>query len=261
MKNKHLGLSANGSMPRQARTAGFTLIELLVVIAIIAILAAILFPVFSRARENARRSSCASNLKQVGLGLLQYTQDYDEMMPSAGAVSSNDNAGYRDSKWMDKIHPYVKNEQVFNCPSDNNVNTYGYKYNGTTTRNNRWFGSYLINAGYSGHATRNGPSGKSLAVIEAPATTIYALEGWPHNAGNADFWFTGVDAANRPYAHNTSPPTFGRGNGLPTTSSAVARHLETGSTLFCDGHVKSMRTVQWAEMRGGIYYQFTTQDD
>jgi prepilin-type N-terminal cleavage/methylation domain-containing protein len=77
---------AKGALKRRSRgIGGFTLIELLVVIAIIAILAAILFPVFARARENARRASCQSNLKQIGLGIMQYTQDYDERMPPTQA--------------------------------------------------------------------------------------------------------------------------------------------------------------------------------
>src|SRR5437763_14058162 len=92
------------------RSQGFTLIELLVVIAIIAILAAILFPVFGRARENARRSSCQSNLKQLGLGFLQYIQDNDELYPK-----STGDAG---QGWGGRIFPYVKNTQVFKCPSD-----------------------------------------------------------------------------------------------------------------------------------------------
>jgi prepilin-type N-terminal cleavage/methylation domain-containing protein/prepilin-type processing-associated H-X9-DG protein len=91
----------------------FTLIELLVVIAIIAILAAILFPVFARARENARRASCISNLKQIALGILQYTQDYDETMPQwASPIPSNANAG-----WATSVQPYVKSWQLFHCPS------------------------------------------------------------------------------------------------------------------------------------------------
>src|SRR3954466_7852291 len=98
----------------KSRNRAFTLIELLIVIAIIAILAAILFPVFGRARENARRSSCQSNLKQIGLGFAQYTQDYDEKMPynSYGYVSATVNPG----DWMDTIQPYTKSYQVLVCP-------------------------------------------------------------------------------------------------------------------------------------------------
>src|SRR5579862_4173320 len=99
-----------GTMKKQ----GFTLIELLVVIAIIAILAAILFPAFARARENARRASCQSNLKQIGLGIMQYTQDFDEHLPlgyanpfsSATGQFSTDNLW-----WGDMIFPYVKSLQ------------------------------------------------------------------------------------------------------------------------------------------------------
>src|SRR5215216_995867 len=91
---------------------GFTLIELLVVIAIIAILAAILFPVFARARENARRSSCQSNVKQILLGVAQYTQDYDEKYPISFGGSL---------QWTQRIFSYVKSEQIFSCPSDSNT--------------------------------------------------------------------------------------------------------------------------------------------
>ncbi len=105
---------------------GFTLIELLVVIAIIAILAAILFPVFAKAREKARQSSCASNLKQIGLAVMSYKQDYDETYPlsfpatgpgGTRASSCGTNAFW----WMDLLVPYTKNEQIFHCPSGEGV--------------------------------------------------------------------------------------------------------------------------------------------
>jgi len=126
---------------------GFTLIELLVVIAIIAILAAILFPVFARAREKARQTSCASNLKQLGLGMLMYVQDYDECFPNGrysaggaagplgdGNIVHNGWAWMVDTNWRnqvpsriylrDLVSPYIKNDQLFRCPSDSRSDTW-----------------------------------------------------------------------------------------------------------------------------------------
>src|SRR5476649_549867 len=115
------------TLQKGSNKRGFTLIELLVVIAIIAILAAILFPVFARARENARRASCQSNLKQLGLAMIQYAQDYDETMPVSTVAS------YAGFGWTGQLYPYVKSKQLFVCPSDttrpsggNSVMSYAY---------------------------------------------------------------------------------------------------------------------------------------
>src|ERR1700677_3124023 len=98
--------SSNACMRR-----GFTLIELLVVIAIIAILAAILFPVFAKVREKARQISCTSNMKQIGLGIIQYTEDYDETYPGTNGLINSGN-------WAQAIYPYVKSTGVFKCPDN-----------------------------------------------------------------------------------------------------------------------------------------------
>ncbi len=96
----------------QKQKSGFTLIELLVVIAIISILAAILFPVFARARENARRTSCTSNMKQIALGIIMYSQDYDGRILFYSAVSSES-----DPSPLSGVLPYIKSKQIFRCPS------------------------------------------------------------------------------------------------------------------------------------------------
>lgn len=167
---------------------GFTLIELLIVIAIIAILAAILFPVFARARENARRSSCQSNLRQIGLGMLQYVQDNDERMPFVlvGQVINTPDTDYEGYIWQDAIYPYVKNEALFNCPStvfgkagsvyaqryqfsDPAFNPAGPAVRGSTRK---FVGSYTVNACYQRNGAGVSPhtDPKLPGVISTPGT-------------------------------------------------------------------------------------------
>jgi prepilin-type N-terminal cleavage/methylation domain-containing protein/prepilin-type processing-associated H-X9-DG protein len=140
------------SQTQAGKRKGFTLIELLVVIAIIAILAAILFPVFARARENARRASCQSNAKQIMLGIMQYTQDYDERL------FRHDGGESPQSNWAYILQPYVKSTQLFTCPSDTLPNN---TFNGTKTD---YYFSYGFNWTWLNLA--------SLASVQKPAETI-----------------------------------------------------------------------------------------
>jgi prepilin-type N-terminal cleavage/methylation domain-containing protein/prepilin-type processing-associated H-X9-DG protein len=179
------GRAARNNWTRGTRSKGFTLIELLVVIAIIAILAAILFPVFARARENARRASCMSNMKQIGLGLMQYTQDNDEKYPSAYFYKDNagDTNGY--IHWSGATRPYVKSDQLFVCPSDMNGGllptnphdpTYSNAWNGMDAQVPRI--SYTANAAIMPRkrSTNDGPNTVALAAIEDTAGTIMVAE-------------------------------------------------------------------------------------
>ncbi len=250
---------SNRIMRRSPRASAFTLIELLVVIAIIAILAAILFPVFARARENARRSSCQSNLKQIGLGILQYTQDYDERLPREwygfdGA--SNATAYY---KWMDAIYPYTKSEQIFVCPSDSINNKYilnsrAEANTGASAGVN--YGSYFINTYYGGGGA--GPTDKALASLQAPTTTIWALDGLQPsaNANGAYRLCFGTDGT--PISTTTPRTAFSTSYG----GAAVERHLDTVNILFCDGHVKSQKLTAIAgKAADEAYVSFSVNDD
>jgi prepilin-type N-terminal cleavage/methylation domain-containing protein len=166
------------------RGTGFTLIELLVVIAIIAILAAILFPVFARVREKARQSSCGSNLRQVQLAIAQYTQDYDERHPATWFGPQWDAyPGYY--QWEEAVLPYVKNDQLFVCPSASAI-----RYVPDTTPNQVDTPSYpdpdypFPRGGYAGNVAywstlcttgivANHPFGfRSLGAIADPAGTF-----------------------------------------------------------------------------------------
>ena len=200
-----------------ARAKAFTLVELLIVIAIIAILAAILFPVFARARENARRSSCQSNLKQMGLGILQYTQDYDEKMPMGITVNFLPGQTVNDL-----LQPYIKSEQIFICPGD--CEPYAMDWSGLGT-------GYAKKASY----------GFNDQVIKATARN-------PALAANLPIAVASINQAAKTTAMYDAS-NIKTGNS-PTTGAAYVvgnvysarRHLNGGNALYCDGHVKWTNT-------------------
>jgi len=267
---------------RLSHHKGFTLIELLVVIAIIAILAAILFPVFGRARENARRASCQSNLKQIGLGLLQYSQDYDEQLNPAW-IGDVDETGTPDNfpgthRWMDVVQPYVKSTQLFNCPSQIGDQLYDPSLQPGTADNWRSayrYGGYAMNVSYWTTGAPRPPtpifdvpdeSSKSLAVMQNPASTVWVADSWRIGSATSVFWDFQIGVGNPGEQFNlvrTGPqgPYFNN-MGVP-----VGRHLETCVVLFADGHVKAMRLDQLLERTANIYNNtfaykyFTVEDD
>ena len=232
------------------QTSGFTLIELLVVIAIIAILAAILFPVFARARENARRASCQSNLKQIGLGIMQYTQDYDETYPlyEVGGNPATDYP-YLDANgvsidWSLAIQPYTKSMQILACPSDTYSlvfpNLPGY---GTNVRRSYAIANYIRKMTHNATAIPGAPDfpftrqGGNLASFSQPALTIFAGERRGCGTANnpASWYLCGI-------FDRTGAAASASGTELvysPVGADAV--HLQTSNYLYTDGHVKAIR--------------------
>jgi prepilin-type N-terminal cleavage/methylation domain-containing protein/prepilin-type processing-associated H-X9-DG protein len=233
-------------MIRTRKIQGFTLIELLVVIAIIAILASILFPVFARARENARRTSCLNNLKQFGLAMMQYTQDYDETYPkaSSGGIGAtppgaSQNLGGSDWAWQQLLHPYHKSLQIFYCPSGFNVK------HPSQDRIFMTYGHYGANQ----DLLRTGAlAPRKIAEVAAPAN-VYALM----DSG------TYVIPASRAIPTTSSiSPNYGSyvpgiGSLGATCQATVAdysnlqkdcesgRHFEGINMAFADGHAKWLK--------------------
>ena len=202
------------------KSKAFTLIELLVVIAIIAILAAILFPVFARARENARRASCQSNLKQIALGFAQYTQDYDERYPMGWYnVSPTPNDG-----WASLIQPYVKSVQLFQCPSE--------PVTGKTDPTGGAYNDYAMNPAL-GYNT----GGMNISRLENSANTILAMDGWY----NVDYEQIGRAAisfnAFQPVVYGTIPAA----TSYIRLKDGLARHLDGANYAYTDGHVKWLK--------------------
>jgi prepilin-type N-terminal cleavage/methylation domain-containing protein/prepilin-type processing-associated H-X9-DG protein len=224
------------------RRSAFTLIELLVVIAIIAILAAILFPVFAQAREKARQSACLSNMKQLGLGLTMYAQDWDETFPR---WLYNDRAKPQPLIWYQAIKPYTKNEDIFTCPSDKNgIIDPGWGPSATWPEiNTKWTKKMSYGA------NEILVQGRPLAQVTVPASTfaigdcaspladtwsnkspngmpIYRVA-WPHRAQ----WWVPFD----PTPDNLK------------ANEQYARHSGGANVAFADGHAKWLKSERLIE--------------
>lgn len=256
------------TVPMKCDKSGFTLIELLVVIAIIAILAAILFPVFAQAREKARQITCVSNERQIGLGILQYEQDYDEdfpMMHYNDGDSAKCGGSGCEVRWENAVAPYIKNGQVYTydgyysgtggvwtCPDEPiaQPNVYGVNYELFREGNGYWWPYISI----------------SIATIDAPSNTVMICEKGENDGNNSwlEFqtwegnWVQYPSNGNAANGYNYSPhldisntencdykasnnaPAYNNWNGC----SMMPRYRHSGGTtsnfLFCDGHVQSM---------------------
>ena len=222
----------------RAKTA-FTLIELLVVIAIIAILAAILFPVFARARENARRASCQSNLRQIGLGVLQYTQDYDEKYPSREYSGATPAAANQANSWRRQIYPYLKSAQIFACPS----NTYATS---RTPVDSTAASMAVLPAGSPVFPVSYVINGSGRAIggtpVADPNTGVFSSSTQASTAQPSEIILVSE------YAWTDNYLNWGDGNATNPNDVGLYfhGHLGTSNFLFCDGHVKALKPTATA---------------
>jgi len=254
---------------RNQSRSGFTLIELLVVIAIIAILAAILFPVFQKVRENARRTACLSNLKQIGLGIVQYNQDYDEKEPPGANIYGSGTG------WAAQVYPYLKSIAVYQCPDDSGVGSRASSYgmNANFAINN--YGAPAT----PGYAANTGPpTSHALSDFVAPSNTVMLFEvtnsagydvsnvtGASANGFDSDEQNTGgsptglgvgisnYDPGGYAAGAATNPLKYATGymeysstdatNGTPNFQAPTGRHTDGSNFLMADTHAKFFRPM------------------
>ena len=200
---------------------GFTLLEVLIVLFVVCVLAALLFPVGSRSRENARRSSCQSNLKQIGLGFMQYMRDYDEQFPHdyADSDGSGDYNPNFDAGWMRNLQPYLKNTAVFQCPSE------PAPYAPPSRETDYWYSAPVAQT-------------ERVAVIAEVSRTVLCGDGVAMPSA-----FVATHGA---LAYNGDAPALKYNRDIWDISEQTAgqgghRHLDGLNFLFCDGHVKWMK--------------------
>lgn len=257
------------------KVRAFTLIELLVVIAIIAILAAILFPVFAKVREKARQTMCLSNEKQLGLALTQYVQDNDETFPSgsvSGTLGPNDHFGIG---WAGSIYPYVKSVGAYNCPDDktqSQPNANPPMYEVSYALNTHIMNSYLTPA----FGNPQGPLGH-LSAFNSPSKTVLLCE---VTNNLADVTSINEGQTNTPPATHLSVVTNGSGGCLGITlnnydaaarlstgpvdldtaglDGTTGRHTDAANYLLVDGHAKWIRGAS-ISVGGNAAYNATDQ--
>ena len=215
-------------MRRDPARLGFTLIELLVVIAIIALLAAILFPVFSRARENARKSSCGNNLKQIMLGYMQYTQDYDESMMSF--TDTNNSTSGTPMPWTVALQPYLKSTQIYKCPS-NSVAAPSVCY------------TYNFEAARASAVTPTGP--RALADVPRPAQTPLFVDANGITGSTQALGFFTVSSGAPSSSGRKLGSTPGWNGGAAASEGQINAdiHMQGANYGFADGHVKWLHGV------------------
>lgn len=259
-----------------ARKRGFTLIELLVVIAIIAILAAILFPVFAAAREKARQTACLSNLKQVGQAVMMYAQDYDEVY--VNTERGGDAGDAYERYWGDMLQPYTKNWQMLVCPS---VGAPLQFKTGLTTYSQQWSYPYGINditdntdactpSGDNGPdnpaCNHIGVAGRNMAAVTSSASTILIADNAPATSDTGDVSVgtaPGVDLAALAHSRHEINWQLGHRNNAylqvdGQSQDGYPRHSEGFVYVLADGHSKWRKRGRLAN---GTYMGGTTDNE